>query len=400
MRWWSAPFLATLATVMTYRFAQRLIGGQAAALVAAILASNAVFVRFGSLYYSHNASVVCVVLAATLLIRRDRDIGVPVWRLVGAGAALGMCVAIRPLTGAAMAFSLWLWLVLGSRGPQAALMRATSWLGLGSVVPVGAVLVYNRFTTGAPLRFGYDLVEGGYHRLGFGLRGFIEYNAVGQATVNVAQFGIREALAHMAIAVGEWASMALPCALLVPLLSAAWSRGWRVRWMPVACFAALPGAYFFYFYPSTRFYLELLPFALTATMGAWQHLRTADRRSANTMAGLVIVAAALHVVCAVIDDVKEVAVFRRFDDLVIDGQQKYGKMLIFVDTDKDRAGWESLFRFNAEGFAGEVIVARDLGAEDARLVAKYPSHRPFRLTTADGKGDAQLVPLVLARADQ
>ena len=82
------------------------------------------------------------------------------------GVCLGMMVAIRPVDGAAFALPAGLWL-LARTIRQPALLPELLASGIGVVLPVAGVLSYNAATTGDPFLFGYELLWGASHSLGF-----------------------------------------------------------------------------------------------------------------------------------------------------------------------------------------------------------------------------------------
>src|SRR5262249_56582650 len=119
----------------------------------------------------------------------------------------------------------------------------------GAIAPLVFLLYYNAATTGAPLRFGYDMAQHGLQAVGFGRRGFLEYNAVGVAFEHAFAFGpmlaVRFLRQNLSMAVAESFS---PIVLVIPIAFVAWRAGVRWRWLPVSAFAVLPFAYAFYFY--------------------------------------------------------------------------------------------------------------------------------------------------------
>jgi hypothetical protein len=85
---------------------------------------------------------------------------------LGCGFCLGMMTAIRPVDGAAFAFPAGLWLLFRT------VRREMGWgplllAGLGISLPILGVLAYNSATTGSPTLFGYELLWGPSHGLGF-----------------------------------------------------------------------------------------------------------------------------------------------------------------------------------------------------------------------------------------
>jgi hypothetical protein len=82
------------------------------------------------------------------------------------GFCLGMMVAIRPVDGAAFAVPAGIWL-LARTFRQRAFLPALLASGVGIFLPVAGVLAYNAATTGDPMLFGYELLWGASHSLGF-----------------------------------------------------------------------------------------------------------------------------------------------------------------------------------------------------------------------------------------
>jgi hypothetical protein len=89
----------------------------------------------------------------------------PWWGLL-AGLGLGMAATIRPLDALSFALPAGAWLAWRTKGRgRAVAMLVLS--GVGVAVPVAAMMVVNARTTGAPLLFGYDVLWGANHSLGF-----------------------------------------------------------------------------------------------------------------------------------------------------------------------------------------------------------------------------------------
>lgn len=82
------------------------------------------------------------------------------------GWCLGMATSIRPLDGAVFALPAGLWFLWRARtgAPAVKTLLAS---GAGIAIPLAALLWVNAQTTGQPLLFGYDLLWGPDHRLGF-----------------------------------------------------------------------------------------------------------------------------------------------------------------------------------------------------------------------------------------
>ena len=87
------------------------------------------------------------------------------WALL-IGAALGVAATSRPYDAVLVAVPIGVFQLLVIRGNRM-LARSLAWQLIGGAVPVGLLLAANHATTGAPLLFGYDLLNGPLHRPGF-----------------------------------------------------------------------------------------------------------------------------------------------------------------------------------------------------------------------------------------
>lgn len=133
----------------------------AAALFA--LAPFAAFM-FGS-HMNHASTLLWLLVATYGLARATAEDSAPWWGFV-AGLGLGIAATIRPLETIAFALPAGVW--LGWRARRGGL-PLTQWIlsGVGVALPVAALLTVNAQTTGHPLRFGYDVLWGAGHSLGF-----------------------------------------------------------------------------------------------------------------------------------------------------------------------------------------------------------------------------------------
>lgn len=85
---------------------------------------------------------------------------------LGLGLGLGAAATIRPLDAFAFALPAAIWLVVrAARSPQRWLENVIA--GLGVAVPFMAMMYVNVQTTGHPLKFGYEVLWGTSHGLGF-----------------------------------------------------------------------------------------------------------------------------------------------------------------------------------------------------------------------------------------
>lgn len=120
---------------------------------------------FGS-HMNHATTLSWLLLASVgLALATARDESPPHWGLV-TGLALGIAATIRPVDAAAFALPAAAWLLWRARRggrPLVALLLS----GVGIAVPMGLLFWVNAQTTGHPLLFGYDLLWGSDHGLGF-----------------------------------------------------------------------------------------------------------------------------------------------------------------------------------------------------------------------------------------
>lgn len=158
--WLTNAVLATLTVPLVYGSARRLLGDGPAKL-ATLLYSLSPFVLFmGASFMSHVSTGFFLALALYGALRSVEPEEGFRWPLI-TGLALGLAATIRPLESAAWATLLGLWLLLRGGVARAALTAMACAVG---VVPL---LLYNAATTGHALRFGYTLLWGSGHGLGF-----------------------------------------------------------------------------------------------------------------------------------------------------------------------------------------------------------------------------------------
>lgn len=120
---------------------------------------------FGS-HMNHVTTLFWLLIAMVALARSTAEEAHSPWWGLLAGFALGAAASIRPVDGAAFALPAAAWLLWRARRggrPFVTLLLS----GVGIAVPLAALLAVNARTTGKPLLFGYDLLWGAGHGLGF-----------------------------------------------------------------------------------------------------------------------------------------------------------------------------------------------------------------------------------------
>jgi hypothetical protein len=158
--WLVNPLFAAGTLALVFAAARRLLGAGGARLSGALYLVSPFALFMSASYMNHVTSGFFLALALYAAVRVDGETHGLGW-LLATGAALAFAATIRPLEAAAWAAVLCLWIVL-RRGWKPAVV-------VGSVCLVGLapLLLYNGLTTGHPLRFGYSLLWGAGHGLGF-----------------------------------------------------------------------------------------------------------------------------------------------------------------------------------------------------------------------------------------
>ncbi|HEX6315961.1 MAG TPA: hypothetical protein VFZ73_13920 [Gemmatimonadaceae bacterium] len=252
--WLTGPVFGAVAVAAYWRFVHATETPGVALGAAALLAVAPFMVFMAGSHMNHVPTLawLCVALVALEAVMRSDTPGIAAAFLLG--LALGMMGAIRPLDGAAFALPAGVWLAARTlRRP--AVLPALLASGAGVAVPIAGVLAYNAATTGNPLLFGYELLWGASHGLGFHRApwGVTHTVARGLELVNLYFLRLQSYLFETP----------LP-SLVPPILALAWAR----RLTPLdkyllASGALLVAGYFTYwhdgFFLGPRFFYLLLP---------------------------------------------------------------------------------------------------------------------------------------------
>jgi hypothetical protein len=165
--WVTGPVLGACSAVLCWLLMREVEPRPAAALGASVLFAAAPFTAFmaGS-HMNHVHTLAWLLLAMWCLVRVTRGESRALLPAFACGFALGMAAAVRPVDGAAFALPAAVWLLArGLRHP--ALFWDVVAAGAGIAIPASAILAFNALTTGDPLLFGYEILWGTSHRLGF-----------------------------------------------------------------------------------------------------------------------------------------------------------------------------------------------------------------------------------------
>jgi hypothetical protein len=152
--------------INVYRFTARAYGRSEARLAAVLSATCPYLLLMSGSYMNHTLVAFLTTLALAELPASTEGTDARRGRAaVTIGLSLGCAIAVRPLDGAMAA------LVFGALMLQQAVAQRRAMpliqAGLAGALPIAGLLLANRLTTGSPLRFGYDVIWGPNHSLGF-----------------------------------------------------------------------------------------------------------------------------------------------------------------------------------------------------------------------------------------
>jgi hypothetical protein len=166
--WLVNPVLLALTVPALYAFARRAYGEGIARASVLLLALSPMVLFMAASFMNHVPVLwlVCVALAqlAVWVDAERRTDAVRSAALIG--LALGTAAAIRPLDAAVAAVVVGLVQLTRLRGSRSRVGSLVVQV-LAGTIPVALLLWANARTTGAPLRFGYDVLYGNAHQLGF-----------------------------------------------------------------------------------------------------------------------------------------------------------------------------------------------------------------------------------------
>ena len=165
--------LATGATAaLLHRWARG--AGEGTARLAAALVALSPFVLFmGGSQQNHPPAMALAMAAIVLTSRweqRAPSARTDLAHGLGLGLAVGILATIRPLDAVIVAVVVATIVVtraLRGTGGTTRVLRLGAGVVLGGLLPLALLLIFNTATTGHPLRFGYDVLWGQGHGLGF-----------------------------------------------------------------------------------------------------------------------------------------------------------------------------------------------------------------------------------------
>jgi hypothetical protein len=166
--WLVNPVLVGVSAVALYAFARRAYGEIQGRAVAALFAVAPMVLMLAGTWMNHVPVLCLTTVALLLVVVWDRATSVPRSRCaaVGIGVVVGLIATIRPLDAVAVAVALGafqIWIAWTNRAKRLDLLGQAA----GGVLGALPLLLANRATTGSAFRFGYDVLWGSGHRMGF-----------------------------------------------------------------------------------------------------------------------------------------------------------------------------------------------------------------------------------------
>ncbi len=164
--WLVGPLALALGAALMVPVAERLFPAERAmARVGALLVAVSPFVlAHAGAFSSHTTALALGVAAVWCALHSDRRAAA--WS-AAAGLLLGVMLATRPLSAAALGLAIVLFLPL-ERRPSAWRFSRVGWMALGAAPVLAGLALYNHYLFGSALRFGYEAALGPAAGLGFG----------------------------------------------------------------------------------------------------------------------------------------------------------------------------------------------------------------------------------------
>lgn len=164
--WLTNPVCGALSVAAFARYVWLTERDKSVVMGAALLFAFAPFMVFMSAsHMNHVPTLMWTMFTVTALATITLSAGVrPQWSFL-LGLGLGCAATIRPVDALAFGLPAGVWILI--RGVKQREWRELVASGVGVALPVAALLWVNSRTTGAPLLFGYELLWGASHGLGF-----------------------------------------------------------------------------------------------------------------------------------------------------------------------------------------------------------------------------------------
>jgi hypothetical protein len=387
--WLVNPVLSAANIVLIYLIGREVYGAGIGLLAAALTLSSPFFLFLGSSFMAHSATLFYLSAFTLLLVRWMRRIEKGAddrLSLVPAGFLLGMGFITRQLDAVAFAAPFTTLILVPAIRRR---VMAVRWLVLGGAVPGIALLLYNWDLTGDPLRSPYSLWWS-FDHLGFGASTGMYGFTPGLGFWNTS-YNLEMLQAHLF----GWPFYLTLAPALIPFILGRATRWDAVFGLSAGCVMV---AYIFYWAPGVmygpRYYYVAIPwFALLTARGLeelyrWP-LRLPFRWRPDRLAALLVPTILLTVLLLYNTRIylpAQLPVYDGYNSVnagPLDAVAAAGvhHALVFVATSQT-GGWYDygeLFEGNSPLLDSDVVYARDLGAQNRRLMRLYPGRAYYRL---------------------
>jgi hypothetical protein len=167
--WLVNPLLAGVMVINVYRFAVLAYDGATARWAAVLTALSPMVLIMSGSYMNHTAVACLATLALASSAAWARAEGaVRVRHAAIVGVALGSAITIRPVDGAIAALVIGAFMLATAlRTKRPNVLPSLVAGAVAGAIPIALLLVANAHTTGHPFRFGYEVLWGANHSLGF-----------------------------------------------------------------------------------------------------------------------------------------------------------------------------------------------------------------------------------------
>jgi len=316
-----------------------------------------------------------------------------------AGAALMLGVLVRPvdMVVALIPFAV---LFLATLRVRRGRLAGGSVVVVAAVIALGLTLAYNYVLTGDALTMPTSLyfnLRNPAERFGLGFGADMGTTMHGDEwsgffladAVRVSAYRLSELLLNVAGA---------PVLIMAALLGSAWWRGSGVTPLAWSAFTMV-ALYFFHFYHGIAYgarhlYIALPVAALAIALPVGAALDSASAEARLRAKAVITATIAFLVMFAFPPLVREYGSrYRGVDGAVRDAVTRSGLSNAVVFVDSLNWAWKAAFPLNAYPLEeNRVLMARDRGAGNARVMTAFPGRRFYRLSVAND-GRVALAPL-------
>jgi hypothetical protein len=166
--WAVNPLLSAGSAVALYQFGRRAFGETEGRAIAALFSVTPMVLMMGGSQMNHTSVLLLMAVALAALVEWERTEHDPKAMAIAAllGATLGVMATIRPLDAVVAS------VVIGAYQALVVVRQRTRWThlaiqGITGALAIVPLLLANRATTGSALTFGYNVLWGAAHQIGF-----------------------------------------------------------------------------------------------------------------------------------------------------------------------------------------------------------------------------------------